>query len=156
MSAKRIEKEIEVKVPLSVAYNQWTQFETFPEFMEGVKEVRQLDDRRLFWRAIILGREVEWEAEIYEQVPDNRIAWRSTSGEPNVGAVYFSGVDADTTKITLVMQYDPQGFGEKIADALGAVSLRVQGDLERFRDFIEKRHTETGGWRGEIREGANA
>jgi uncharacterized membrane protein len=156
MSVKRIEKEIEVKVPLSVAYNQWTQFETFPEFMEGVKEVRQLDDRRLFWRASILGREVEWQAEIYEQVPDTRIAWRSTTGEPNAGAVYFSAVNGDTTKITLVIQYDPQGFGEKIADALGAVSLRVAGDLERFRDFIEKRHVETGGWRGEIREGSSA
>lgn len=150
---ERIEKNIEVNAPLSAVYNQWTQFEEFPRFMEGVKSVRQLDDQHLAWHAEVMGHDVEWTAEIAEQIPDQRIAWRSTSGRPNSGAVYFSPIDADRTKITLVMEYEPLGAAEKIADALGALSLRVEGDLRRFKKFIEERGTATGGWRGEIREG---
>jgi uncharacterized membrane protein len=139
---------------VSAVYNQWTQFEQFPKFMEGVKEVRQLDDRRLFWRAEILGQEVEWEAEIYEQIPDQRIAWRSITGHPNRGAVYFTPVGTGKTRIMLTLEYEPLGAAERIANALGALSLRVEGDLRRFRKFIEERGVETGAWRGEINEGA--
>jgi uncharacterized membrane protein len=151
---QRIEKDIEVQAPLMTVYDQWTQFESFPEFMEGVKSVRQLDDRHIFWQAEILGREVEWTAEIIEQVPDECIAWRCTSGHPNMGAVYFEPLALDRTKVTLVLEYEPQGATEKIADALGALAMRVEGDLRRFRKFIEKRGTATGAWRGEIHRGS--
>jgi uncharacterized membrane protein len=146
-----IEKSIEVEAPLPHVYNQWTQFEEFPKFMEGVVEVRQLDDRRLFWRAQIFGKTEEWEAEIYEQVPDKRIAWRSVTGAPNAGAVTFAAVSADKTRVTLALNYEPTGAIEKIGDAIGIVSARVEGDLKRFREFIEERGIATGAWRGEIR-----
>jgi uncharacterized membrane protein len=148
---ERIEKEIEVRAPLRAVYNQWTQFEDFPKFMEGVKEVRQLNDKRLFWRAEILGQDVEWEAEIYEQVPETRIAWRSVTGHPNAGAVSFKAIDSARTRVTLVLDYQPLGVAESIADKLGILSLRVEGDLRRFEKFIEERGVATGGWRGEIR-----
>jgi uncharacterized membrane protein len=148
---ERIEKEIEVKAPIRAVYNQWTQFEEFPHFMEGVKEVRQLDDKRLHWRAEILGQSIEWDATIDEQIPEERIAWRSTTGHPNAGAVYFTPTGPDSTRIKLVISYQLLGAAEKIADALGAASLRVEGDLRRFRKFIEERQVETGAWRGEIR-----
>ena len=146
-----IEKSIEVDVPLQHVYNQWTQFEEFPRFMDGVEEVRQLDDKRLFWKAQIFGKREEWEAEIFEQIPDKRIAWRSTSGAPNAGAVSFSPASAGKTRVTLSLSYEPQGVVEKVGDALGLVSTKVEGDLERFREFIEERGRATGGWRGEIR-----
>lgn len=149
-----IEKSIEVEAPLSAVYNQWTQFEEFPRFMEGVKNVRQLDDKRLHWHAEIAGKDKEWDAEIYRQEPDRVIAWRSTSGAPNSGEVRFSSSDAGRTEVTLVMSYEPEGMVENIGDALGAVSLRVKGDLERFKKFIEERGRETGGWRGEIGGGS--
>jgi len=145
-----IEKSIEVNAPLQQVYNQWTQFEDFPKFMEGVEEVRQLDDRRLFWRAQIFGKTEEWEAEIYEQVPDKRIAWRSITGAPNAGAVNFAAIVPEKTRITLALNYEPTGAVEKIGDALGIVSARVEGDLKRFREFIEERGVATGAWRGEI------
>ena len=151
---QRIEKDIEVKLPVRTVYNQWTQFESFPHFMEGVKSVQQLDDRHLAWKAEILGREVEWTAEIIEQAPDECISWRCTSGHPNMGAVYFEPLGPDQTKVTLVLEYEPLGATEKIADALGALSLRVEGDLRRFKKFIEERGAETGAWRGEIRRGS--
>jgi len=149
---ERIQKEIEVDAPLSAVYNQWTQFEEFPLFMEGVKSVKQLDDKFLAWHAEIMGQDVRWDAEITEQVPDNRIAWRSISGRPNAGAVYFNPAGPGRTRITLTLEYEPLGAAEKIADALGALSLRVEGDLRRFRHFIEERGVPTGGWRGEIHE----
>lgn len=148
---ERIEKSIEVDVPLRTAYNQWTQFEEFPKFMEGVEEVRQLDDKRLFWRAQIAGKHTEWEAEIYEQIADSRIAWRSTTGAPNAGAVSFQSVGPERTRVNLVMDYQPMGVVEKVGDALGIVSGRVEGDLQRFKKFIEERGAATGAWRGEIR-----
>jgi uncharacterized membrane protein len=148
---ERIEKSIEVEAPLSSVYNQWTQFEEFPHFMDGVQEVRQLEDNRLFWRAEIAGKLTEWEAEIYEQVPDTRIAWRSTSGAPNAGAVSFQAISPQITRVNLVMDYQPLGAVEKVGDALGLVSGRVEGDLRRFKAFIEGRGVETGAWRGEIR-----
>jgi len=146
-----IEKSIEVEAPLQQVYNQWTQFEEFPKFMEGVEEVRQLDNKRLFWRAQIWGKTEEWEAEIYEQIPDQRIAWRSVVGAPNAGAVAFQPVGSTRTRVTLTLNYQPLGVLENIGDALGLVTARVEGDLKRFRDFIEERGRATGGWRGEIR-----
>jgi uncharacterized membrane protein len=153
---QRIQKEIKVNAPLSAVYNQWTQFEEFPRFMEGVRSVRQLDDRHLSWDAEIWGQEVKWDAEIFEQVPDQRIAWRSTSGHPNTGAVYFVATGPSETRVTLVMEYEPLGAAERVADAFGALSLRVEGDLKRFKEFMEERGAPTGAWRGEIREGINA
>jgi uncharacterized membrane protein len=146
-----IEKSIEVEAALHEVYNQWTQFEEFPRFMEGVEEVRQLTDTRLHWRANIWGKTEEWEAEIYEQIPDRRIAWRSVAGAPNAGAVSFAPAGANKTRVTLALNYQPLGAVEKVGDALGIVSARVEGDLKRFRDFIEERGRATGAWRGEIR-----
>lgn len=148
------EHAIDVNVPVSTAYNQWTQFEEFPRFMQGIQEVRQLDDKRLQWRANIAGKEEAWEAEIIEQVPDQRVAWRSTSGAPNAGFVSFQSIDVNKTRVTLRLDYEPEGVLEKVGDALGIVRSRVQGDLERFKEFIESRGAETGEWRGEIHGGA--
>jgi uncharacterized membrane protein len=143
-------KSIDVNVPVQTAYNQWTQFEEFPRFMEGVKEVRQLDDKRLHWHAKIGGKEEEWDAEITEQHPDHRVAWRSTSGDLNAGVVTFHQLDEMTTRVTVQMDYEPQGVVENIGDMLGVVDRRVEGDLERFKEFIESRDAETGAWRGDI------
>src|ERR1700694_280255 len=145
-----IEKSIEVNVPVRTAYNQWTQFEEFPRFMEGVKEVTQLDDRRLHWKAAIAGQDKEWDAEITEQTPDQRIAWTSRGGAINGGVVTFHRLSDARSKVMLQLEYAPQGIVESVGDALGVVSLRVQGDLERFKEFIEKRGRETGAWRGQV------
>ena len=148
-----IEKSIEVNVPVRTAYNQWTQFEQFPQFMEGVEEVRQLDDKRLQWRASIAGKSEQWQAEIVEQTPDRVVAWRSTTGAENGGRVSFAPAGPDKTRITLRLDYDPEGIVETTGDKLGFVSRRVEGDLERFKTFIEGRGAETGAWRGEIHGG---
>jgi uncharacterized membrane protein len=145
-----IEKTIEVDAPLSTVYNQWTQFEDFPQFMEGVKEVRQVDDKRLHWVAEIAGKRKEWDAEIFEQVPDQTIAWRSMGGAKNSGQVSFEPADNNATRVCLKLNYDPEGALESVGDALGVVGRRVEGDLERFKEFIETRRHETGSWRGEI------
>jgi uncharacterized membrane protein len=145
-----IEDSIEVEVPVRTVYNQWTQFEDFPRFMEGVKEVKQLDDKRLFWRAEIAGIDVNWNAEITHQEPDHLIAWRSTSGTSHAGGVTFNPVGPNKAKVTLSLDYDPEGFAENIAAALGIVKAHVHGDLARFKRFIESRGTETGAWRGMI------
>ena len=147
---KTIQNSIRVNVPVNRAYNQWTQFEEFPRFMEGVQEVRQLDDKRLHWRAEIGGQTKEWEAEIFEQVPDQRIAWRSMAGAKNSGMVNFTPLGTDQTEVSLDLHYDPEGFFENLGDALGMVSARVAGDLKRFKEFIEALPEPTGGWRGEI------
>jgi uncharacterized membrane protein len=147
-----IEKSIEVKVPVHTAYNQWTQFEEFPRFMEGVEEVRQLDDTHLHWRAKIGGKEEQWDAVITEQIPDERIAWRNTTGAPNAGVITFHKLDPRRTKLMLQVDYEPQGAMENIGSALGVVGRRIEGDLERFKEFIESRGAETGGWRGEVRQ----
>ena len=149
----KIEKTIEVKAPLSAVYNQWTQFEDFPRFMEGVKEVRQLDDTHVHWCAKVGGKDLEWDAEIIEQVPDQRISWRSTSGKETAGTVAFEPAADNCTKVSLTMTYDPEGFVENVGDAVGATNLRVQGDLKRFKKFIEERGAETGAWRGEVHGG---
>lgn len=147
-----IEKSIDVEVPVRVAYNQWTQFEDFPQFMEGVVAIRQLDDRRLLWRATIAGKEKEWEAEITEQTPDQRIAWTSRSGARNAGVVTFHRLGDRQTRIMLQVEYDPEGVVESVGDAIGVVQSRVTGDLERFKRFVESRGRETGAWRGEVRQ----
>jgi uncharacterized membrane protein len=149
----RIEKSIEVACPVRTVYNQWTQFEEFPRFMDGVEEVRQLDDTHLHWRATIGGKEKEWDAEITEQVPDQRISWRSVSGATNAGTVRFEPAGADRTRISLHMAYEPEGAAENVGDALGVLSRRVEGTLEDFKEFIENRGEETGAWRGEIHKG---
>lgn len=146
-----IEQSIEVEAPLSTVYNQWTQFEEFPEFMEGVDEVRQLDDRRLHWIGSVAGRRHEWDAEITEQVPDQRIAWRSISGTQNEGHVQFERISDSRTRVRVRISYQPEGAAEKIGTALGIASARVKGDLKRFKEFIEARGQATGAWRGEIR-----
>jgi uncharacterized membrane protein len=146
----KIERSIDVYVPLSTAYNQWTQFEEFPEFMQGVKSVRQVDDTTLEWTAEIAGRERSWTAEIYEQEPDQSIAWRSTTGEQNSGRVSFEQIGPQHTRVTLVMEWQPEGAIEAAGEALGFDDRQVEGDLERFKQFIEGRGHETGGWRGEV------
>ena len=141
---------IEVKVPVSSAYNQWTQFEEFPSFMEGVKSVTQTDDTHLHWVAEIAGREKEWDAEISEQHPDERVAWHATAGAENAGVVTFHRIDDETTRVTLQLDAEPDGVIETVGTALGLLERRVKGDLERFKEFIEARGTETGAWRGDV------
>jgi uncharacterized membrane protein len=148
-----IEKTIEVDAPINVVYNQWTQFEDFPKFMEGVEEVHQLDNKRLHWVADIGGKRKEWDAEIFEQVPDQRIAWRSMTGTRNSGMVNFIPLSDNRTQISLKLNYDPDGIMEKVGDMLGVVGRRVEGDLKRFKDFLQTRGAETGAWRGEIHKG---
>jgi uncharacterized membrane protein len=145
-----IERSVEVEVPVTTAYNQWTQFEEFPRFMQGVKSVRQLDDRHLHWHAEVGGRDKEWDAEITEQHPDERIAWRSTGGAHNAGVVTFHRLSDTRTRIMLQLEYDPEGMTETVGDALGVMSTRIKGDLARFKEFIESRGGETGAWRGDI------
>lgn len=149
-----VEKTIDVDVPVRTAYNQWTQFEEFPQFMEGVKEVRQLDDTHLHWVAEIKGKTEEWDAEITEQTPDERIAWTNIDGAGNAGVVSFHYIDPDKTRVILNMDYEPDGIVETVGSALGFVSRRIEGDLERFKKFIEARGSETGGWRGEVDRGS--
>ena len=146
----KVEKSIDVNVSVSTAYNQWTQFEEFPRFMEAVKSVKQLDDRTLEWTAEIAGHEETWTAEISEQEPDQRIAWHSTSGRPNGGSVDFHHVNDNTTTVTLIMEWEPDGAVQQAGAALGFDDRQVEGDLNRFKEFIESRGTETGAWRGEI------
>jgi hypothetical protein len=144
---------IDVTAPLKAVYNQWTQFEDFPRFMEGVVEIRQQGPRTLFWRANVGGKDKHWEAEILEQVPDTRIVWESIDGTQNRGMIAFEALDPQRTRVTLTIEYEPEGFLERAGDALGIPSGQVEGDLKRFRDFIEKRKMETGSWRGEIANG---
>jgi uncharacterized membrane protein len=150
---ERIEKIIEVDCPVRTVYNQWTQFEEFPRFMAGVKEVRQIDDTHLHWRAEVWGKDKEWDAEITEQTPDQRISWRSVTGAVNAGTVRFEPIGADRTRVRLVMSYEPEGALEKTGDAIGAMTSQVQASVEDFKDFIEDRSRETGAWRGEVRDG---
>jgi uncharacterized membrane protein len=147
---KTIEESIEVGVPLSTAYNQWTQFESFPEFMEGVERVEQRSDARLHWVAEVGGNRHEWEAEITEQQPDRRIAWRALDQEGPNGVVTFAQLGDDRTRVSVQFEYEPEGITEQVGSFVGMDSRRVQGDLESFKEFIETRGAETGAWRGEI------
>ena len=143
-------ESIDVKAPVSTVYNQWTQFEEFPRFMEGVKSVDQTDDTHLHWVAEVAAKEKEWDAVITEQHPDERIAWKATSGADNAGVVTFHRIDDETTRVTLQLDADPEGIVENVGTALGFLERRVKGDLERFKEFIESRGTETGAWRGNV------
>jgi uncharacterized membrane protein len=145
-----IEKSIDVDVPIDVAYNQWTQFEDFPHFMEGVEKVNQIDDTQLHWVVEIGGQHREWDARITEQSPDERIAWVSEGDTKNAGVVTFHRLDPSTTRVMLQVEYEPEGAAEKAGELLGIVSRRTEGDLKRFKEFIESRGRETGAWRGEV------
>ena len=147
-----IEEHIDVAVPVRTAYNQWTQFESFPQFMEGVEHVRQLDDTHLHWVTEVGGVRREFRAEIDEQTPDQRIAWHSLDGPIQAGAVTFHRLEEGMTRVMLQLEFDPEGIAEHVGDKLGFVRLRVKDDLERFRDFIEERGVETGAWRGEVKQ----
>jgi uncharacterized membrane protein len=145
-----IEHTVDVKVAVGKAYSQWTRFQQFPAFMEAVKSVKVLDDGTLEWTAEIAGQERTWIAEIYEQVPDHVIAWRSTSGEKNAGRVTFQELDLAKTRITLAMEWSPDGLTEKAGDALGLDDRQVERDLERFKEYIEGGGVEKGVFRGEV------
>lgn len=145
-----IEKAIEINVPVKTAYNQWTQFEEFPRFMEGVEQVRQIDDKHLHFKASIGGKQNEWDAVITEQIPDQRIAWMSQGGAKNGGVVTFSEISENKSTLNLRLEYESEGAVEKTGDRVGVVSGRVEGDLQRFKDFIESRGQETGAWRGKV------
>jgi uncharacterized membrane protein len=149
------EQSVEVEVPVRTAYDQWTQFEEFPRFMEGVESVRQLDDTHLHWKAEIAGATREWDAEITEQRPDERVAWKSLSGTTNAGVVTFHRIADDRTRIMLQLDVDPEGMVETVGDKLGFVSRRAEGDLQRFKEFIEARGSESGAWRGTVDQQGN-
>ena len=146
----RIIETIEVNVPVRTAYDQWTQFEEFPRFMEGVEKVEQLDDTTLRWRASIHGQVRTWTAKITEQEPDMRIAWKAVEGAENAGVVTFHRIDEDTCRVTLQLDVEPEGPVESVGDALGFVARQAKGDMERFKAFIEARGVETGAWRGTV------
>jgi uncharacterized membrane protein len=145
-----IEESIEIEQPVRTVYDQWTQFEEFPSFMEGVESVTQVDDTHLHWVAEIGGVRREWDAEVTEQHPDERVAWRSTAGTSNAGVVTFHKLDSARTKVMLQLDVEPEGAVERAADALGIIRRRASGDLERFKDLIESRAGATGGWRGDV------
>ena len=145
-----IEQSMDVEVPIETAYNQWTQFEEFPQFMEGVEEIRQLDERRLHWVVEFGGSRHEWDAEITEQSPEERVAWRNTDGKDNAGVVTFHQLGDSRSKVMVQMDYVPEGIKEKVGAALGFDERGVKGDLARFKELIEKHGAESGAWRGEV------
>ena len=145
-----VEESIDVHVPVRTAYNQWTQFEEFPRFMEGVEEIRQIDDTHVHWRTKIAGVEREFDTEITEQHPDERVAWRATQGTQHAGVVTFHHIDDGTTRVMLQMDTEPEGIVEQAGDKLGVLKRRVKGDLGRFKEMIESRGAETGAWRGDV------
>ena len=147
---KTIEESIELDVPVSKAYNQWTQFESFPQFMEGVERVEQKVDTRLHWVAKIGGEKQEGDAEITEQHPEHRVAWKALDQDGPNGVVTFHKLDEGRTKVMVQMDYEPEGLKESVGSAVGMDSRRVKGDLESFKEFIESRAHETGGWRGDV------
>ena len=151
-----VEQSIDVKVPVRTAYNQWTQFEEFPRFMEGVDHVKQIDDQNLHWGVEIGGQKREFDAKITEQTPDQRIAWRAEGETQQAGVVTFHRVADDQTRVMLQMEFEPTDFKEKAGDILGIVERRIKGDMERFKELIESRGRETGAWRGEIDQSATS
>lgn len=151
--ATSVDAEIEVGVPVRTAYNQWTQFEEFPQFMEGVDEVKQLDNTLLHWAATISGRHAEWDAKIIEQQPDRRITWESVDGKRTRGTVTFAEAGPDRSRVRLHMSYRPDGTAERVGSAIGLDSRRINSDLARFRDLVENRQAASGEWRGEIHAG---
>lgn len=151
----RVEKRILVNVPVSTAYNQWTQFEDFPRFMSGVKSVTQLSDDRLEWVAEIAGVKRKWEAKILEQVPDRKVAWAATEGATNAGSVEFEDVGGGQTSVRLFIDYEPEGLVEKVGDKLNVVERQAESDLQKFKEFIEDERYASGAWRGSVNEGAS-
>ena len=151
----KIQDSIEVQVPVQQAYNQWTQFEEFPRFMEGIQSVQQLDDTHVHWVAEIRGETREWTTEITEQQPDQKVAWKTIDGEvKNDGVVTFEPIAGGQTRINVQMDVEGESTAENVAgDLLGVVQSQVRGDLERFKELIENRGEETSAWRGEVREG---
>ncbi|WP_395311886.1 SRPBCC family protein [Mycobacterium sp. AMU20-3851] len=141
---------IDVDRPISTVYNQWTQFESFPRFMEGVEQIEQRDDTHLHWRVKVGPSVREFDATITEQHPDERVAWKSDSGPEHAGVVTFHRIADSTTRVTTQIDVDPDGFLENVADKLGILKARVNGDLERFKKFIEEQPSETGSWRGDV------
>jgi uncharacterized membrane protein/hemerythrin superfamily protein len=148
----KVSTSIQVDVPVRVAYDQWTQFEQFPQFMGGVVQVTQLSDSLLHWVAEIAGVRREWDAAIVQQVPDVRVAWAATEGATNAGAVSFAPAGATSTTVTLDLEFEPEGLVEKVGDAANLVQRQAESDLERFKGYIESRGAETGGWRGSVNE----
>ncbi|HET9214710.1 MAG TPA: SRPBCC family protein [Gaiellaceae bacterium] len=148
-----VTESIDVNVPVTTAYNQWTQFEEFPRFMEGVKSVSQLDDTHLRWTAEVGGKEHHWTAEVTEQLPDERVAWKAIEGQGNAGVVTFHRLGDNESRVTVQLDHETEGMIEALGSALGADSRRVKGDLERFKELIESRGVESGAWRGEVEQG---
>ena len=151
---RTITESIEVDVPVSTAYNQWTQFEDFPLFMEGVEHVEQLDDTRLHWIAKVGGKTNEWDAKILEQHPDKQVSWISEDGKKTRGTVTFEPIGESRTRISLSMSYQAEGLTEALGSAVGLDERRVRGDLQRFKELIESRGAESGAWRGEVSAGS--
>ncbi|MGQ0847130.1 MAG: SRPBCC family protein [Sporichthyaceae bacterium] len=145
-----VTESIDVQVPVSTAYNQWTQFETFPQFMDGVESIRQLDDKRLHWQVKVGGQEREFDAEITEQHPDERVAWRSTDGESHAGVVTFHRLSDTSSRVTAQIDWSPEGLVEKVGAAVGVDDHSVKADLARFKEYIESRGQESGAWRGDV------
>lgn len=143
---------VEVAVPVRTAYDQWTQFEEFPRFMEGVEEIRQVSDTLTHWKIKIAGVEREFDAEITEQHPDERVAWHSVGGTDHAGVVTFHRLGDSLTRVTLQLDTTPEGVVETLGDKLGLVKRRAKGDMERFKDYIESRGAETGAYRGDVRK----
>jgi len=148
----QVEKTVEVDVPVRTAYDQWTQFEEFPQFMSGIDEVTQVGDTLTHWVAQIAGVRREWDAVILEQVPDRKVAWAATTGATNAGAVYFQSLGPERTLVRLELEYEPEGLVEKVGDALDVVRRQAEGDLERFKQLVESRGAASGGWRGAVNE----
>ena len=149
----QVSRSVMVNVPVSRAYNQWTQFEEFPRFMGGVQSVTQLDDDRLDWVAEIAGVRRQWQAKILEQVPDRKVAWAATEGATNAGSVTFEDLGGDQTSVSLFLEYEPEGIVEKVGDAVHLIERQAQADLDRFKEFIESEQYATGAWRGSVDSG---
>jgi uncharacterized membrane protein len=149
----RVEESIDLNVPVTTAYNQWTQFEEFPRFMDGVESVKQIDDTHLHWAAEIGGKREEWDAEITDQEPDRKVSWRSLDGHFNSGTVTFEPLGDNQTRINVVIEHETEGLTETLGSVLGGDSRKVKGDLDRFKEFVESRGAETGAWRGEVEQG---
>ena len=146
----QVVETVDVAVPVRTAYNQWTQFEQFPAFMNSVREIRQLDDTRLHWVVEFGGVRREFDARITEQHPDQRVAWTSTEGPKHAGVVTFHRLDDTHSRVTAQLDIDPEGFVENVADKVGIVDRLIKADMAKFREFIERRGTETGAWRGDV------
>ena len=145
-----VEKSIDIDVPVRVAYDQWTQFESFPQFMEGIEEIKQIDDTHLHWRAKVGGHEVEWNAVITEQIPDERVAWKATDGKANAGVVTFHRLSDTSSRVMVQIEHEADGIMEKVGSALGADSREVKNSLQNFKELVEKRGNADASWRGEV------